>query len=452
VLWVGHALNALAPLTTYALAARLARQPWAGVAAAAVVASIAYMPAYYVSWGRYTQLMGLVMLAPLWMLTEQSLSAARDRATAAATLGLLAAGLALTHYRVLAFYMVYVILRLLAFGLEAGRARWRGRSPLRLAHLAPLAGGALLALLLIGPWAARFIAVARLVVPDVYGGWEMPAVVEDAIPLALLRYGWTPHLLAVAALGALWAALRRQRDLLVLALWCGALLLLANPQVLGLAKVWFISNGPVIISFWLPCAVLAGWLAADGCALLGEWFARRRNSSALCEWASALLAVSLLGLAGWGAWRTVDVVNPSTVLVKPEDLQAMVWVREHTPAEARFLINTRPWMNEVRMGVDGGWWLPLLGERPTNLPCILYTQGPADYRQAIQELAAAVEANPTLDDATLLARLREAGITHIYLGALPGPMTARVLDAHPLLEALYVQGPLRVYALKPGTP
>lgn len=517
VLWLGYLLNALAALTTYALATHLARRPWAGVAGATVTACIAYMPSYYVSWGRYTQLMGLVMLAPLWILTEWALCVGRERLSEdrrsggvgrdtaplcscrtramhnkdaealgarhvvplraeltqitsqmlsqrrvskaswltlapcggiAAALGLLAGGLALTHYRVLAFYVVYVILRLATLGLEAAWAWRHSTSRPSLHALVPLLGGALMALLWVAPWATRFVAVARQVVPDVYGGWEMPSVVQDPIPMALLRYGWTPLLLLVAALGALWAAARRQRDLLLLTVWCGALLLWANPQVLGATKVWFINNGPVIISFWMPSAALAGWLVADVAGLIGDWAARWRVGSAARGWTSALLAVSLLSLAGWGAWRLVDVVNPTTVLVKPEDIQAMDWVREHTPSDARFLINTRPWMNEVRRGADGGWWLPILAERSASLPCILYTQGPPDYRQEVQGLAAAVEASPALDDAALLERLRAAGITHIYLGALPGPMTARVLDAHPLLETLYVQGPVRVYAFR----
>jgi hypothetical protein len=470
VLWLGCALNTLAALTVYGLTTHLTGCPWAGVIGAAVATSISYMPAYYASWGRYTQLTGLVMLAPLWVLTEQLLqtdaahgcghrsmqvSVGAWHATplqstrVGVALGVLAAGLALTHYRVLAFYAVYVALRLLAVVVAAAWARRRGGPLSTLADLATLVGGALLTTVLVAPWAWRLVEVARSVVPDVYGGWQMPAVVQDPIPTSLLKYGWTPQLLAVAGLGALWALVRRQRALIVLALWCAALLLLANPQVLGIAKVWFISNGPVIISYWLPCAVLVGWLVAD----LGERLARRvvGNPSRIAwhDWLSAVLAVGALSLAGWGAWRTVDVVNATTVLVKPEDVEAMDWAREHTPPEARFLINTRPWMNEVRMGADGGWWLPLLAERATSLPSILYTQGPPAYRQEIQDLAAAVEAAPELSDPALLARLDAARITHVYLGALPGPMTAQQLDRNPALEALYVQGPVRIYALKP---
>ena len=65
MLWTGQALNALHGLSVAALATYLWRRPIAGVVAALVVGLLSIMPAYYVSWGRYTQLTGLLLLPPL---------------------------------------------------------------------------------------------------------------------------------------------------------------------------------------------------------------------------------------------------------------------------------------------------------------------------------------------------------------------------------------------------
>src|SRR5262249_27555641 len=65
MLWTGQALNTLQALVAGALAAHLWRRPLAGVVAALVVGLISIMPAYYLSWGRYTQLAGLLLLPPL---------------------------------------------------------------------------------------------------------------------------------------------------------------------------------------------------------------------------------------------------------------------------------------------------------------------------------------------------------------------------------------------------
>ncbi len=65
----GQALNALNVLTVYSLAAYLLRSPLAGLFAALATGLLSIMPAFYVTWGRYTQLTGLLILPALLMLT-----------------------------------------------------------------------------------------------------------------------------------------------------------------------------------------------------------------------------------------------------------------------------------------------------------------------------------------------------------------------------------------------
>ncbi|RRR69358.1 MAG: hypothetical protein EI684_15840, partial [Candidatus Viridilinea halotolerans] len=61
----GQLLNALQALTVAGLAQSLWRRPLAAPVAALIVGCISLMPAYYLSWGRYTQLTGLLMLPGL---------------------------------------------------------------------------------------------------------------------------------------------------------------------------------------------------------------------------------------------------------------------------------------------------------------------------------------------------------------------------------------------------
>ena len=62
MLLLGQVLNALIVFAVYLLAVTLTRQRTAGLAAAAVAGLFTPMPAYYTSWGRYTQLAGLLIL------------------------------------------------------------------------------------------------------------------------------------------------------------------------------------------------------------------------------------------------------------------------------------------------------------------------------------------------------------------------------------------------------
>lgn len=439
VLLYGQVLNALAALSAYILAREVAQSRWAGVIAAGITSCLAYMPAYYTSWGRYTQLAGLVLLAPLWVLSERLYEHPRlDRENCRyiALTALLIAGLGVTHYRVLIFYIFYILLRL-AVALISRQFK------LSLALTGLLA---LASLMFVAPWVGRFLPVVWEVVPEVYGGWRMP--VEDPLPKVLLTFGNTPFLLGLSAVGALWGMMRRQKGVLLLAAWCGLLVLSANPQVLGLNKAWLLTNTPVVISFWLPCGALCGWLVADVGALIKQFLSRRVPSISWRTWLAAGVGVMFLALSARGGWSMVNIVNPATVLVTQEDMRAMAWAREHIPQGAKFLINTTPWMNEVRRGSDGGWWLPILAGHRATLPCILYTQGPSAYRERILAFAGAVENAADVRSAAFHALLKESGITHIFVGSLGGRLSFAELDGTPWLETIYAHGAVRIYALR----
>ena len=233
----------------------------------------------------------------------------------------------------------------------------------------------------------------------------------------------------------------------------GLWFLLANLSVLGLPNSWFLNNSAVIISFWVPVGILGGWLAAEvgaGLAALGQrlWADRGRRV------ALGLVAAGAVALALMGTWRLVDIVNPTTVLITADDLPAMAWIADHTPADARFLINTHYWQRGVRRGTDAGWWLTILVDRDTTLPCVIcYPEDDGQTQAAANDLATAVEESAAggapLGDPALRARLRAAGVEYIYVGAQGGPLMPDALDGSPYLEALYVDGPVRVYRLLP---
>jgi hypothetical protein len=107
-LWTGQALSALATVTIYALALRLTQHRESAVLAAAVPAAVFFFPSYYLSWGRYTQLAGLVALPVVWILVTDATVRARPvrvLALAAAC----SAGLLLVHYRVFVFFLIGVV-------------------------------------------------------------------------------------------------------------------------------------------------------------------------------------------------------------------------------------------------------------------------------------------------------------------------------------------------------
>jgi len=99
----GQVLNGLMALQVYLFASWLGVNRRGAFLAALIVGLVSTMPAYYVSWGRYTQLAGLAILPVAAVLTVRAARQLRKRTWALALLTL--GGLTLTHYRVLAFYV-----------------------------------------------------------------------------------------------------------------------------------------------------------------------------------------------------------------------------------------------------------------------------------------------------------------------------------------------------------
>jgi hypothetical protein len=480
MLWAGQVLNALQALTTAALAAYLWRRPLAGVVAALVVGLLSIMPAYYLSWGRYTQLTGLLLLPPLAIAWRELLRApSRGRL---ACLAVLLSGLSLVHFRVLVFALAYMAASGAIWAFTAG---WRMESllpavPLPLSQAEGLANdskrlvglrigytvaGAALALVLAAPW-LRMLAL-RTLLP----AFERPSNLVaggsyNAVSDGLLWAGHNRVLLTLALAAALWGVARRRRAAAEQALWIAAMALLANPTLLGLPYTWLITNDVLVISLFLPAGVLIGggasWLVDS---IERRWVVWRPCSVASSQtrmtyglpttvharrfWHLLLHAgviVVLAGLALWGAWELRSVVNPDTILASKADVAAIEWAAEHTPADARFLVGVTPWLNVYR-GTDGGWWLLPLAGRWTSVPPVLYVYGAPDYVRAAGELSKAVANLPKDQKRQVYDLIEREHITYIYLGPRSGSLAPETFASDPAFEKVYDRDGVTILAV-----
>jgi len=453
VLLMGQLLSGLAGLPLYGLVNALAPASrgypslpwrWAGVIAAAVPAFLTYMPAYYVSWGRYTQLAGLVMLPALVALSLQLVTSPRHKKTAL-MLAFLAAGLALTHYRVLFYYaLLWPVCALLA--AAGGLGPRRGLRAM-LNTVGQAIRCAAPALILIGPWALHIVKSALIPRADLYGSWLAPPGIDTRFPAALARAGNTEWILALAGLGLTCAVLRRRWPVALIGLWSGICLLVSDPGIVGLAGSWFVHGTSAFISYWLPAGVLIGALIADLLLLPVA-----RLSGRAGRWGTAMMPVLLTCALAAGAtlalWRDADVVNSRTVLLQETDMPAIEWAREHLPEDSLTLVNTVPWQAGMPMGSDAGWWLPYLAGRTVTFPSVLVSQGNEEYRARTMDLAEEVMQAQDLTSPAFVAGLSSAGVTHLFVGTRGGPLQPERLDDPHYIE-LYQYGPTRIYRLEP---
>jgi hypothetical protein len=482
MLWVGQILNMLQALAVAALAAHLWRRPLAGVVAALVVGLLSIMPAYYLSWGRYTQLTGLLIMPPLAIAWRELLRApSRGRM---ACLAVLLSGLSLVHFRVLVFALVYMATSGAIWAFAAGGSGQSLRLGLRLSLMRPrglpnssgetatlrirlgyTAVAAALALALAAPW--LWLLMRRLLLPafdrpsDLVGNDNYNALTDG-----LLWAGHNRILLALALAAALWGLARRRHAAAEQTLWVAAIALLANPTLLGLPHIWLITNDVLVISLFLPAGVLIG----GGACWLVETLERHLvvssprfvvSSEASADYRLPTtnyrqrfrqillytgIIIALAGLALRGAWELRSVVNPDTILATEADVAAIAWAAEHTPADARFLINATPWLRSYR-GTDGGWWLLPLAGRWASTPPVLYIYGPPDDVREAREVGGIVAGFHQGQEQQISQLIEHERITYVYLGKRAGPLSLKTFADNPIYTKVYERDGVSILAV-----
>lgn len=467
LLITGQILSALHAPAAAGLAVAMWRRPAAGPVAALVAGLVSLMPAYYLSWGRYTQLAGLLMLPGLAVAWQQGL-AGRGRGWWAAA-ALVLAGLSLVHFRVLIFGAA--LLAALSLVWAAGEA-WPAVRERLVAAVAAGAGAAALT----APWLA--LLAGRALLPAVADGGLAGGGSYNALNPDLLWVAPNRLLVALALAAALAGLARRAGAAAALVLWVGLMALLANPWLLtyllaaaGLALLaggllrrslapalagaalmliarlgpppylWLITNDVFVISLFLPLAALIG----GGAALLyGRLAARPTLARALLpSWAVAL---ALAGLWGAAAMRD-DVLNEGTVLATRADRAAIAWAASSTPPDARFLVNAAPWLPTARRGADGGWWLLPLAGRWTTAPPVLYVYGDPEYVAHVNAVADTLIGYRPGGEQAVLDLIAAEGITHIYLVAGKGPLQAELFAGRPGFTQVYAQDGVTIFAV-----
>ena len=146
---IGQVLNALIGLSVYALGKTLWKDWRPAAAAALLVTFVTRMPAYYLSWGRYTLTVGMIFL-PLAMSAAVRMLRKPHRKADIATLALLTTGVLLSHY--FAALLLAIFLVVLAGVYFVPRLR---KMLTALANLSGIITGTLFGLLLALPWLLR---------------------------------------------------------------------------------------------------------------------------------------------------------------------------------------------------------------------------------------------------------------------------------------------------------
>lgn len=422
LLWTAQTLNGLCGVGVYLLLRRQVGGLGA-VLGAGFAGLLAQFPAWYVNWGRFTQLSGevvlLVALVVNWEALKSELPWRQRGWYVAAAMGL-NAGLFLLHFRVAGFYLPVLALVVAGLVWQAFRAKTLTRL---VPTMAIIGAGSLL---LVTPALLRAIdgymafraAGAVLVTDEVmrqttiaqYFGLTWTSAVF------LLGGGGVVTLVAIAAAAALW------RWPVLGGLTVGWMAALVGMGVLPLVapELPALSNlSGILLSFYLPFALLVG---------IGGQAVADAVSVGVMTRLAPMGAVVLVVAGAWGALARTDGVEPARYWVSAADVRAMQWISTQTAPDAVFGIRTMFWLPTAPHGVDAGYWIPYFTGRDTTTGPMLTNLAPVEYQQLQLDRSRAMvtlwqDPNAAVDD------LRGLGVDYVYMGASDGWLPREPLAA-----------------------
>ncbi len=456
VLLTGQVLNVITLAVAYLLNRQLFGSRLAGLGAALITGFISIMPAFYVNWGRYTQLSGQVLLPVALVFLVRAMSA-RWKRSDLALCALCVAGLVVVHYRILIFFGLFAI-SLALWQLIVSWESWRAV----ITSWARGVGAVGVGLLLTLPWIINLVvnylpvltSHLRAVTPDYLADYNNPGSISYYTGRALPALALVGVIAAVVTLtknrsslfnkkpagASSTRALTPPAAALVIALWSSLLF----------ASLWIVPGAigsyTVAITLYIPFSALGGYGISRVFEAIGGLVKVPAPAFGLIIVALAPLCANLLNTS-----HVTDLSRWN--YVQPADLKAFQWIQTNTPPNAKFLISSQ--ISYKGRGVtasDAGMWLPLLAQRNVSVPALsawiehpltptffTMTKELAEYTQPLTSTNALDDstqsklvenqtiAQPrTLSDPVTLGLMNALGISYVYSGAGGGASQPRL--------------------------
>ncbi len=445
LLLFGQVLNALMVFGSYLFTFNFTKSPVAGLVAGLVTAVFSPMPAYYTSWGRYTQLAGLLILPSAIALlififdhtqkTSQFTlkTAKRNYLSTILLAGLVCAGLFLTHYRVMAFLglfvIAYLVVSLLIQVYRKNIQQW-------LVWMPALIILGLVTILLSLPWWPE--TIKTLFTPSLAWSNTSNQKLFSDFSWSLLTSASGLYALIIAGLGWIWAVWSRQKFSIILLIWISLMFFTANLSAFQLPGSGFINTTSVVISLFLPvsccCGYLVGWVYSGWETLTPKQF----------KFVLPSIFIGLFSILSYLASPSIlTIINPSTILSRQADLPAIDWLNTHIPENEMVLINPFSWGYGIYAGGDGGYWISALSDHPTDPPPVLY--GLDSKTSGTTSDTSRILIQNSGDPDQVSRQMIERDIKYLYIGAKGGLFSPQSLMNFPSFRLIYSQNGVWIF-------
>jgi hypothetical protein len=360
---------------------------------------IGVFPTAMLEWGRYPQTLGLIILsvflAEYINVQDDSVSDKRK----IFLISILASGLSLTHYRVtimgIMAVMVWEIFNL-----------WRIKQNLQSLKPRLLFNGfiSLAVIFFVWPWFLKVYLNQFVGYPAQYSAPAESFFSILRLGTTALEYPTNGILISAFALCGAWAIFKRDKLGSWIFIWM--LLLLVSSWLTRGLKYTTIDPVTVISSSYLPVAMMIGW----GVYNLGKvkYFIDMK----------ILLQSMFLLACLWGAFHMNGLLNvPTAAYVKPEDLEAVNWIKQNTPEDACFMINTYrfEFSTNFIIGSDAGGWLPVLAQRCVVTYPMTSNIERFDHPNALEKVVRIHALRGELSSSNTIEILKKYDVSYVYV-------------------------------------
>lgn len=437
LLWMGQFLNGICGLGVFVLLDRKVSR-MAALLGLITAGLFSFQPALYFSWGRFTQLAAqAIMIQGTLLFWEtigdwQTIGKLNDKLVWTGILfsAILVSGMALIHFRVVAFAVpLFLIIPL--WEIIRPAQTWKERKATFFTAIL------MIVLILVLIFSALFPALSSYLAPKTPVAQDLLKDVgneyfEGFDWVVFQDIGLHRWLVVLAGIGMVAGLFHKKTRMLSIAMlsWLGMLLGEGLLYRTGIGSLAFTNLTGIMILAYLPAGVLVG-LLAEAIINLGSRFDQNFKP----------LIVFLAVLAGTiASFDRVNGFQEFRNFMSSADEEAMVWVEKNTPPDSVFGINTYYWLQDSAHGSDAGYWLPYFANRKTTTGTMISNFSPEHEMNLRMDLAIMdVYENPES-----LEALCALGVDYLYSGQKT-PFTGDDFDLIALLE---LPGTKLVYDIK----
>lgn len=450
--WTAQTFNGLCGLGVFLVLDRKVGRV-AAISGAIVVGLLSYQPAFYVNWGRFTQVAGQALLLIAWLVTDEAIlvSTKHPRVTFKEwlTLCLLAAfliaGMSMLHFRVIAFYLM-LTLPTMIYRCWQHRRTIANLRAMVLSSMLITTSAMILVIPSLFPALTKFLQFAASSAPrtispaqqiesqQAYYHTTLQAIVE----LAAQPWLWW------FVLGSLVIGIYRRNKMIFLAVvWIVFLSMLGNLYRLGIRSLNVVNMTGTAIMFYLPIGLIIGSASQEIADALSPKFSKKLASTLFLVFmiASLLFAV-----------ERIQRVEPYRYFMTAGDENAFTWIKNSLPSKVRFAVNTNFWLPTTPHGTDGGYWIPYATEREITAGSMLLNLADQTYQnQVIEESRLVSQLN---DSESVLVELYNRGVHYVYIGVkghyTPGKgLDAQRLKGYQQLQVIYEKDGVTIFEILP---